>query len=519
MLLIILSCFMAVLSMNSPLDLPANADVDAVAVIRLTQPRSLPIITLQDQGVRFISEELLGEGNSGKVYKARIEILNGADSLALRLPGSQRPVMLRNGEFVAIKRFHSSVIRRLPNEFKGWATQNAGYYSSVDQRVLIRPYAEGVNLWSHLEELKDPQKILDIIKALEPLQKRTGFHLADVISNPHEPLTPSSFVLVGRSSYKNYPAHYNKEDLARLFGDRFNFEMAVLDPTSYPRGPKLSGFAYRKITRADEQRLADADVAVGLLRNLNSGSERHELVQWYENTLRTNKYGSEDLVQQYMADVRNLANFKELILNPAIERSQEISDAYFNTLSSRHMSDKKAKVILATALKAAERLVVPYKPGGIFTLRNPAARYYEWLDANGYKDAAITYQEHFALAKKAVKVLEGPEFTQESETLVQDYAKNVLGQRGYIAEKDQFLKDYEVALETWKESAAPEKNTALRKQYLAILNRHGMKTRRYMAHLNAGKMMEKNMPALPIPERFPRQGSRAATSVLAHLHP
>lgn len=164
-------------------------------------------------------------------------------------------------------------------------------------------------------------------------------------------------MLVGRSSYKNYPSHHNKNDLARLFGDRFNFEMAILNPLKYPRGPKLSYFAFETITYADEWRLRDAELAVDLLRDLYSQSPKQSYAETYETTLRQHKYGSDDLADKYLTDVKNLENFKRATQNPALEGSQEMVDAYMATLSDRGMSSSEMNHIWNTAKTASKGLV------------------------------------------------------------------------------------------------------------------------------------------------------------------
>lgn len=158
------------------------------------------VITLQDQGIRFVPGHLLGEGESGKVYKARVEILNGAESLTLLFPGAQRPQVLRHGDFVVIKKFHEEKMYRLIKEFVGWSERGMAYH--ISNGLLVRPFFEGVDLLRHFEQLRDPQEIKRILKELETLNKEIGFTIDNVIVNPREHTTLKRLVFVGRSSYK-----------------------------------------------------------------------------------------------------------------------------------------------------------------------------------------------------------------------------------------------------------------------------------------------------------------------------
>ena len=117
-----------------------------------------------------------------------------------------------------------------------------------------------------------------------------------------------------------------------------------------------------------------------------------------------------------------------------MERGQQIATAYFETLSSRRLSVKQANTVWKNALLAKERLFKPYKPTGILTWKNPEVTYVKWLVANGYKDAAYRFRQNFELAQKAVKALQGPEFTPEIANLVENYAENVLQKSGSEAD-------------------------------------------------------------------------------------
>lgn len=231
-----------------------------------------------------------------------------------------------------------------------------------------------------------------------------------------------------------------------MFLDRFNFEMQVLK-SSWKAG--LSEDAYQIISDDDEARPRASRAAVWLLGDLSSAPTPENTVNWFVSTLRNHKYGSPALAQKYLADVHNLANFKTLLLNPSMEGGQQIWKAYSDTLSSRQLSVKNAYTALDNALLEEERLLKPYKSGGIFSWRNPGVTYVKWLNANGYKPEASGYQENFALAQKAVKAIQGPEFTQQDGGLVKNYAENILQKIGSEADKDKFLKEYQVAIEAW----------------------------------------------------------------------